>query len=105
MLVCLPTSACRWRQCGYTTLPTAVSTSLGVEAHYSIDEVNTTCSWDIKLMDNGAINLSFSAQYFKTILKAYNLEKCKPSAMPGKKKPPIAAEPLDKEQHSMYRTA
>eukprot|EP00971_Amphidinium_carterae_P159615 3164479-Amphidinium_carterae.3 len=54
-------------------------------------------------MDNGTINLSFSPQYFNKILKAYNLDKCKPSTVPGNKKPPIAAEPLDK--HSMYRTA
>eukprot|EP00971_Amphidinium_carterae_P068760 1361587-Amphidinium_carterae.1 len=59
----------------------------------------------IELMDNGTINLSFSKQYFNKILKAYNLEKCKPSTIPGNKKPPIAAEPLTKEQHSMYRTA
>eukprot|EP00971_Amphidinium_carterae_P071860 1421305-Amphidinium_carterae.1 len=59
----------------------------------------------IELMDNGTINLSFSPQYFNKILKAYNLEKCKPSAVPSNKKPPIAAEPLDKEQHSMYRSA
>eukprot|EP00971_Amphidinium_carterae_P307335 6107723-Amphidinium_carterae.1 len=56
-------------------------------------------------MDNGTINLSFSAQYYNKILKAYNLEKCKPSTVPSNKKPPIAAEPLAKEQHSMYRTA
>eukprot|EP00971_Amphidinium_carterae_P033775 665473-Amphidinium_carterae.1 len=55
-------------------------------------------------MDNGALNLSFS-QYFNKILKAYNLEKCKPSTIPGNKKPPVAAEPLGKDQHSMYRTA
>eukprot|EP00971_Amphidinium_carterae_P349310 6490955-Amphidinium_carterae.3 len=56
-------------------------------------------------MDNGTINLSFSPQYFNKILKAYNLEKCKPSTVPGNKKPALAAEPLDKEQHSMYKTA
>eukprot|EP00971_Amphidinium_carterae_P134736 2670001-Amphidinium_carterae.1 len=59
----------------------------------------------IELMDNGTINLVFSQQYFNKILKAYNLEKCKPSTVPGNKKPPIAAEPLDKEQRSMHRTA
>eukprot|EP00971_Amphidinium_carterae_P126059 2497367-Amphidinium_carterae.2 len=59
----------------------------------------------IELMNNGTINLSFSPQYFNKILKMYNLEKCKPSTVQGNKKPPIAAEPLDKEQHSMYRTA
>eukprot|EP00971_Amphidinium_carterae_P348781 6490668-Amphidinium_carterae.6 len=48
----------------------------------------------IQLMDNGTINLSTSTQYINKILKAYNLEKCKPSTMPGNKKPPIAAEPL-----------
>eukprot|EP00971_Amphidinium_carterae_P050437 993325-Amphidinium_carterae.2 len=61
-------------------------------------------------MDNGTINLSFSRrnlapQYFNKILQAYNLEKRKPSTVPGNKKPTIAAEPLDKEEHSMYRTA
>eukprot|EP00971_Amphidinium_carterae_P199452 3958326-Amphidinium_carterae.1 len=40
----------------------------------------------IELMDNGTTKLSFSPQHFN-------------------KKPPIAAEPLDKEQHSMYRKA
>eukprot|EP00971_Amphidinium_carterae_P007849 155468-Amphidinium_carterae.1 len=59
----------------------------------------------IELMDNGTINLSLSQQYYNKILKAYNLEKCKPSTVPGNKKPPITVEPLDKEQHSMYRTA
>eukprot|EP00971_Amphidinium_carterae_P330017 6462863-Amphidinium_carterae.2 len=49
-------------------------------------------------MDN---DLSFSTQYFSRILKAYNLEKCKPSTIPGNKKPFIAAEPLDKKQHSI----
>eukprot|EP00971_Amphidinium_carterae_P178213 3534905-Amphidinium_carterae.2 len=33
------------------------------------------------------------------------MEECNPSTTPSDKKPPIAAEPLDKEQHSMYRTA
>eukprot|EP00971_Amphidinium_carterae_P132990 2633531-Amphidinium_carterae.4 len=33
------------------------------------------------------------------------MEKCNRSTTPGNKKPPIAAHPLDKEQHSMYRTA
>eukprot|EP00971_Amphidinium_carterae_P167316 3315409-Amphidinium_carterae.1 len=59
----------------------------------------------IELMDNDTINPSFSAQYYNRILKAYNLEKCKASTVPGNKKTPIAAEPLDKVQHSMYRTA
>eukprot|EP00971_Amphidinium_carterae_P263140 5220937-Amphidinium_carterae.1 len=49
-------------------------------------------------MDTGAMNPSFSAQYFKKILKAYNLEKCKPSTTPGNKKPPIAAEPLTRNK-------
>eukprot|EP00971_Amphidinium_carterae_P003079 60308-Amphidinium_carterae.1 len=50
-------------------------------------------------------SLLFSAQYFNKILKAYNLEKCKPSTMLGNKTPLVVAESLDKEQHSMYRTA
>eukprot|EP00971_Amphidinium_carterae_P117489 2327656-Amphidinium_carterae.1 len=50
----------------------------------------------IELMHNGTINLSFSAQYFNKILNPYNLEKCKPPTKPSNKKPPIAAEPLDK---------
>eukprot|EP00971_Amphidinium_carterae_P233502 4634054-Amphidinium_carterae.3 len=50
----------------------------------------------MELMDN---------VYFNKFLRAYNFEKCKPSTVPGNKKPPIAAEPLDKEHHSMYRTA
>eukprot|EP00971_Amphidinium_carterae_P342030 6481163-Amphidinium_carterae.3 len=95
---------------GNPTIPTAVSTTLGVEAQ---DELTRSTSREflgktLELMDKGTINLSFSPQYYynKTkILKAYNLEKCKPSTVPGNKKPPIAAEPLDKEQHSMDRTA
>eukprot|EP00971_Amphidinium_carterae_P299386 5948603-Amphidinium_carterae.1 len=59
----------------------------------------------IEWMDNGAINLTFSTQYFNKILKACSLEKCKPSAVQCSMKPPIAAEVLDKEQHSMYKTA
>eukprot|EP00971_Amphidinium_carterae_P311588 6192963-Amphidinium_carterae.1 len=48
---------------------------------------------------------SFSAQYYNIkILNAYK-KKCNPSNVPGNKKPPIAAQPLDKKQHSMYRTA
>eukprot|EP00971_Amphidinium_carterae_P199999 3969516-Amphidinium_carterae.1 len=49
----------------------------------------------VELMDNGTVNLSFSLQYFNKILKAYNLEKRKPSSVPSNKKPPIAAEPLE----------
>eukprot|EP00971_Amphidinium_carterae_P100422 1986179-Amphidinium_carterae.1 len=33
------------------------------------------------------------------------MEKRNPSTIPGNKKPPIAAQPLDKEQHSMFKTA
>eukprot|EP00971_Amphidinium_carterae_P191463 3799164-Amphidinium_carterae.1 len=33
------------------------------------------------------------------------MEKRNPSIVPGNKKPPIAAQPLDEEQHSMFRTA
>eukprot|EP00971_Amphidinium_carterae_P155955 3091764-Amphidinium_carterae.2 len=33
------------------------------------------------------------------------MDKCNPSTTPGNKEPPIAAQPLDKEQHSMFRTA
>eukprot|EP00971_Amphidinium_carterae_P092842 1838411-Amphidinium_carterae.2 len=58
----------------------------------------------IELMDNGTINLSFSARHYNKILKDYHLEMCNPSTVPGNKKPPIAAQPLDKEQHSMYNT-
>eukprot|EP00971_Amphidinium_carterae_P348010 6490270-Amphidinium_carterae.2 len=56
-------------------------------------------------MDNGTINLSFSARYYNQILKACNLEKRNPSTIPGNKKPPTAAQPLDKEQYSTSRTA
>eukprot|EP00971_Amphidinium_carterae_P350483 6491570-Amphidinium_carterae.3 len=55
-------------------------------------------------MDSGTISLSFSPQYYNKILKAYSLEKCRASTVPSNKKP-IAAEALDKEQHSIYRTA
>eukprot|EP00971_Amphidinium_carterae_P147773 2929134-Amphidinium_carterae.1 len=33
------------------------------------------------------------------------MEKCNSSTVPGSKKPPIGAQQLDKEQHSMFRTA
>eukprot|EP00971_Amphidinium_carterae_P171433 3398212-Amphidinium_carterae.1 len=33
------------------------------------------------------------------------MEKCNPSTIPGSKKPPIAGQPVDKEQHSMCRTS
>eukprot|EP00971_Amphidinium_carterae_P321130 6383213-Amphidinium_carterae.1 len=42
----------------------------------------------IELQDYGTIQSFFSAEYYNKILK------------PGNKKPPIAAQPLDKEQHS-----
>eukprot|EP00971_Amphidinium_carterae_P173173 3433445-Amphidinium_carterae.2 len=32
------------------------------------------------------------------------MEKCSASTTPGSKKPPIKASPLNKEQHSQYRT-
>eukprot|EP00971_Amphidinium_carterae_P177742 3525579-Amphidinium_carterae.3 len=33
------------------------------------------------------------------------MDKCNPSSTPGNKRLPIAAQPLDREQHSEYRTA
>eukprot|EP00971_Amphidinium_carterae_P122154 2418728-Amphidinium_carterae.4 len=33
------------------------------------------------------------------------MDKCNPSTTPSNKKPQLAAQPLDKEQHSMFRTA
>eukprot|EP00971_Amphidinium_carterae_P265716 5271325-Amphidinium_carterae.1 len=33
------------------------------------------------------------------------MEKRNPSSIPGSKKPPIVGQAVDKEQHSMYRTA
>eukprot|EP00971_Amphidinium_carterae_P135887 2692476-Amphidinium_carterae.1 len=48
--------------------------------------------------------ICFAQQYYK-ILKAYDMDKCNPSTTPGNKKPPIAAQLLDKVQHSKYRTA
>eukprot|EP00971_Amphidinium_carterae_P243152 4828645-Amphidinium_carterae.4 len=59
----------------------------------------------IELQDDGTIHFSFAPQYHHKILKAYNMDKCNPSTTPGNKKPPIAAQPLDKEHYSMYRTA
>eukprot|EP00971_Amphidinium_carterae_P022708 447915-Amphidinium_carterae.1 len=59
----------------------------------------------IELQDDGPINLSFSVQYYNKILKAYNVEKYNACTTPGNKKPPFSAQPLDKEQQSMYRTA
>eukprot|EP00971_Amphidinium_carterae_P351038 6491873-Amphidinium_carterae.1 len=32
----------RWRQCGYTTIPSAIPTTLGVEAHYTVHKVYYT---------------------------------------------------------------
>eukprot|EP00971_Amphidinium_carterae_P258284 5126879-Amphidinium_carterae.1 len=33
------------------------------------------------------------------------MDKCTPATTPSNKKPPIAAQPLDKEHHSMFKTA
>eukprot|EP00971_Amphidinium_carterae_P124904 2474322-Amphidinium_carterae.1 len=59
----------------------------------------------IELQDDGSIQLFFSTEYCNKILKPYKMEKCNASTVPGNKKPPIEAQPLDKEQHSMFRTA
>eukprot|EP00971_Amphidinium_carterae_P041174 808496-Amphidinium_carterae.1 len=59
----------------------------------------------IELQDDGSIQLFFSTEYYNKILKSYNMEKCNSSTVPGNKEPPIAAQPPDKEQHSMFRTA
>eukprot|EP00971_Amphidinium_carterae_P120461 2387017-Amphidinium_carterae.1 len=59
----------------------------------------------IELQDDGSKHLFFSQEYYNKILKPYKMEKCSPSTIPGNKKPPIAGQPVDKEQHSMYRTA
>eukprot|EP00971_Amphidinium_carterae_P208871 4143852-Amphidinium_carterae.1 len=59
----------------------------------------------IELQDDGSIQLFFSTEYYNKILKPYKVEKCNASTVPGNKKPPIAAQPLDKEQRSMFRTA
>eukprot|EP00971_Amphidinium_carterae_P039049 767585-Amphidinium_carterae.1 len=59
----------------------------------------------IELDEDGTIHLSFAPQYYHKILKAYNMDKCNSSTTPGNNKPPIAAQPLDKEQHSIYKTA
>eukprot|EP00971_Amphidinium_carterae_P322344 6406691-Amphidinium_carterae.1 len=56
-------------------------------------------------MDQYSCSSRVSTEYYNKILKPYNMEKCNPSTVPGIKKPPIAAQPLDKEQHSMFRTA
>eukprot|EP00971_Amphidinium_carterae_P206997 4106867-Amphidinium_carterae.4 len=52
----------------------------------------------IEMQDDGAIHLSLSPQYYNKILRAYTMDKCNPGTTPGNKKPPIAAQPLDKEQ-------
>eukprot|EP00971_Amphidinium_carterae_P230263 4569783-Amphidinium_carterae.1 len=59
----------------------------------------------IELQNDGSIQLCFSTEYYNKSLKPYNMEKRNASTVPGNKKPPIAAVQLDKEQHSMYRTA
>eukprot|EP00971_Amphidinium_carterae_P141648 2806402-Amphidinium_carterae.3 len=69
-----------------TTTPTTIPTTLGAEAHEPIDK-------------------DYITGYYNKILKAYNMDRCNPSTTPCNKKPPIAAQPLDKQQHSMYRTA
>eukprot|EP00971_Amphidinium_carterae_P132877 2631243-Amphidinium_carterae.3 len=78
--------------------------------HKPVDKDDFTgVSWEDNratlLQDDCTIHLSFSLQCYNKILKAYTMDKCNPSTTLGKKKPPIAAQPLDKEQHSMYRTA
>eukprot|EP00971_Amphidinium_carterae_P111076 2200204-Amphidinium_carterae.2 len=52
----------------------------------------------IELQQDGAIQLSFSPQYYEKILHPYNMERCKASTTPGSKKPPIKATPLNTEQ-------
>eukprot|EP00971_Amphidinium_carterae_P280648 5571520-Amphidinium_carterae.1 len=59
----------------------------------------------IELQDDGSRQLIFSPEYYNKILKPYKMEKCNASTIQGNKKPPIAAQPVDKEQHSMFRTA
>eukprot|EP00971_Amphidinium_carterae_P129155 2558301-Amphidinium_carterae.2 len=59
----------------------------------------------IELQDDGSIQLFFSTEYYNKILKPCSMEKCNSSTVPGNKKPPIAAQALHKEQHSMFRTA
>eukprot|EP00971_Amphidinium_carterae_P293589 5828772-Amphidinium_carterae.1 len=59
----------------------------------------------IELQQDGSIQLFFTPEYYNKILKPYKMEKCHPSSIPGSKKPPIVGQPIDKEQHSMYRTA
>eukprot|EP00971_Amphidinium_carterae_P307764 6116873-Amphidinium_carterae.2 len=59
----------------------------------------------IELHQDVTIHLSFAPQYYHKILKTYTMDKCNPATTPGNKKPPIAAQPLNKEQHSMFRTA
>eukprot|EP00971_Amphidinium_carterae_P049511 975624-Amphidinium_carterae.1 len=83
----------------YSTIPTAVNNSAAhFEAHHTADKVNIT-------RDDGSVQLFFSTEYYNKILKPYNVEKCNSSTIPGNKKPPIAAQTFDKEQHSMFRTA
>eukprot|EP00971_Amphidinium_carterae_P228285 4528161-Amphidinium_carterae.4 len=59
----------------------------------------------IQLQDDGTIHLSFAPQCYHKILKAYNMDKRNPSTTSGNKNPPIATQPIDKEQHSVIRTA
>eukprot|EP00971_Amphidinium_carterae_P303270 6025987-Amphidinium_carterae.1 len=58
----------------------------------------------IELQQDGSIHLSFSPQYYGTILKPHNMERCNSTTTPGSKKPPIKGTPLNREQHSQYRT-
>eukprot|EP00971_Amphidinium_carterae_P256365 5090345-Amphidinium_carterae.1 len=58
----------------------------------------------VELQHDGTIQLSFAPQYHHKILKTYNMDKCNPSTTPGNRKPLIAAQPLDEEQHSMFST-
>eukprot|EP00971_Amphidinium_carterae_P288876 5735993-Amphidinium_carterae.1 len=56
------------------------------------------------LQQDGSIHLSFSPQYYGKFLKPHNMERCNSTTTPGSKKPPIKGTPLNKEQHSQYRT-
>eukprot|EP00971_Amphidinium_carterae_P349980 6491326-Amphidinium_carterae.4 len=91
--------------CYNTTLPTTVSTTLDYTSQLTRTTPLDFLGKTIELQDDGAVHLSSAQQDYDKILRASNMDKCNPTTTPCSKKPPIAAQPLDKEQHSQYRTA
>eukprot|EP00971_Amphidinium_carterae_P301667 5993257-Amphidinium_carterae.2 len=94
-------------------LPTTVPTTPGTQTRKSTHKDNSTgihqlerhSSYTTTEQPGATIHLSFAQHYYDKILRAYEMDRCNPTTTPGDKKPPIAAQPLDKERHPQYRTA